>query len=85
MRFGIGLVVKLIGEDGVGCIVSDRFWLHHIVVGMIGWDGRGCNDDLGAIGPEQPHFFVRHLVRHGEDATVTLERSRDRQSHAGVA
>ena len=58
MCFGIGLVVKLIGEDSVGCIVSDRFRLHHIVVRMIGWDGRGCNDDLGTIGPEQPHFFV---------------------------
>ena len=52
---------------------------------MIRRHRRRRDDHLGAERLEQAHFFLRHLVRHREDALVALERRGDRQSDAGVA
>ena len=47
---------------------------------------RGRRDHhLGAVGLEQAHLLLRHLVRHREDAAVALERRRDGEADAGVA
>ena len=85
VRLRIGVVVELIGENRVRRLLRDALRHHHVVVRMIGRHRRRRHDHLGAERLEQPHFFLRHLVGHREDALVALERRRDRESDAGVA
>ena len=81
----VRVVVELVGENRVRRLMRDPLRHHHVVVGMVGRHRRRRHDHLGAERLEQSHFFLRHLVRHREDALVALERRGDRQPDAGVA
>ena len=81
----IHLVVELVGEDRSRSLPHQLPGLVDIVVWMIGRHRRWSNHHLGAVGLEQPHLFLRHLVRHREDAAVALERRRHGQADTGVA
>ncbi len=43
------------------------------------------HDHFSAVCLEQPHLLLGHLVGHGEDATVALERGRHGQPDTGIA
>ena len=85
VRLGIHLIVELVGQHGARGVLDDLLGLHDVVVGVVGRHRGRRDDHLRAVGLEQPHLFLRHLVRHGEDAAVPLERRRDREPDAGVA
>ena len=82
---GVGLVVELVGQHRARRFLHDVLGLHHIVIGMVGRHGGRRDHDFGAVGLEQAHLLLRHLVGHGEDAAVALEARGDRQADAGVA
>ena len=78
-------VVVLVGEDGVVVGRGDGAAFHDVVVGVVGRDGAGRDDHLGAERAQQPRLFLGHLVGHREHAAVALHRRRDREPHPGVA
>ena len=83
--FGIDGVVVLVGEDGIVVGRGDGAAFHDVVVGVVGRDGAGRDDHLGAERAQQPRLFLGHLVGHREHAAVALHRRRDREPHPGVA
>ena len=85
VRVGVRLVVELVRENRVRRFVRDALRRHHVAVGMIGRHGGRRDHDLRAVRLQQPDFFLRHLVRHREDALVALERRGDGKRDAGVA
>src|SRR5438445_8952709 len=52
---------------------------------MIRWHRRWRHDDFRAERFEQPHFLLRHLVRHGENALVALASRGEGEPDAGVS
>ncbi|MNK90146.1 hypothetical protein D3C87_1101880 [compost metagenome] len=82
---GVLVVVELVGLVGAGDLAGEAVGDLVVGVGMVLGDGGGRDHDLGAVGPEQIAFLLAHLVGHGEDAAVALDRGGDRQTHAGVA
>ena len=44
-----------------------------------------CDDHLGPIGLQHVNFFLAHLVRDREDATVSTDRCSHRQPKPGIA
>ena len=85
VRFRICGIVELVREHRVRRLLRYPRGHHHVVIGMIGRHGRRRDDHLGAKGLEQPHFLLRHLVGHREDAAIALERRRHREPHTRVA
>ena len=81
----VGLVVELVCEYRVRCFLRDPLCHHHVVVGMIRRDSGWCHNHFRAERLEQPHLFLRHLVGHGEDALVALERRCNGETDACVA
>src|SRR5438067_1153583 len=84
MSIRIRLVVKLIGENRIRRFSRNSPRHHHIAVRMIRWNCRRRNDDLGSECFEQPDFFLRHFVRHREDAFVTAKSRCDGKRDSGV-
>ena len=85
MRFWIGIIVKLVGKNCIGGLPRDPLCHHHVIVRMIWRNSRWRHDHLGAECLEQPNFFLRHLVRHGEDALVASQRRGNGETDARVS
>src|SRR5438876_5974904 len=85
VSFRIGVVIELVGEDGIWSLLRYPLRHHDVIVGMVRRDRRGRNNHLGAECLEQSDFFLRHLVRHREDALVSPQRGRDREADTCVA
>ena len=81
----VGLIVELVSEHCIGRALDDRLGLHHVVVGVVGWNRCGRDDDFRAERSQETHLFLRHLVGHGEDAAIAFERRGHRQGDASVA
>src|SRR6266571_2310591 len=85
MGLWIRIIVELVGEDGVWSLLRYPLRHHDVIVGMIRRDRSGGNDYLGAKCLEQSDFFLRHLVRHREDALVSPQHGCDREADTCVA
>ena len=85
MCVGICLVVELIREHGVGRFVRDPLRGHYVTVGMVRRHGSWRDDHLGTECFQEANFFLRHLVRHREDAVVALERRGDGKRDPRIA
>src|SRR5262245_286369 len=85
MDFRVYGIVVLIREDGVLVGRRDRTAFHDVIVRVIGWNGSGRDDHFGAEGAQQSRFFLRHLVRHRENAAIPLHCRDKGEAHSGVA
>ena len=84
VRFGIFWIVILIGENGVGRFTNHSFCHFGIALGGLVRYGRRSDDDLCSKGPEEADLLDAHLIGHGKNALVSLDRGSDCKAKPGV-
>ena len=85
MGLGIHRIFVLVRIEGIGNFAR-QFFRHGVVAArIVRLDGRGADDHFRAQRLQQIDFFLRLLVRDGENHLVAAHRRHQRQSHAGIA
>ena len=85
VRLGVRVVRVLVGLEAARDLLGEPVGDGVVALGRVVLDGRRRDHHLGAVGPERRDLLLTHLVRHHEDAAVTLVCGRDREPDAGVA
>ena len=85
MRAGVHRVEVLVRLERVRHLACQAVGHRVIAFGRVALDRGWRGDHLGAVGAQEGDFLRGDLVRHDEDAGVTLDRRGDRQPDAGVA
>src|SRR5579862_274868 len=83
--FRVHRVVVLIGIKRIGNFTREFFGDGIITAGIFGFDSGGADNDFGAQGFEQIHFFLGLLVGDGENHLVAADGSNESKAHSGVA
>ncbi len=82
---GVRHVRVLIGLEASRDLLRKPVRDRVVRLGRVVLDGGRRDHDLRPVGPQRRDLLLAHLVRHHEDAAVSLLRRRDREPHARVA
>ena len=81
----IAQVIILIGLPGIWNFFGQTCTYTVVTAGIFGLNICGANDDFGAKRFQSIYFFLALLVGGGKNALVSLDNSRNCQTHARIA
>ena len=81
----VGRIEVLIRTVRPGDFVHESLGGGVVRLRIVGSDGDGADDDLGAVGPQQVDLLGGDLVGHDEDTLVPALGCHDREADTGVA